>query len=254
MEKYYYLACALPKVSLKSKPEMSFEELKFMLYINFNETDLKKVNIFRNFIDINNLKLLWLNQEIDPRGNLNLAELEDMILIKDFLPDFVFEFIDKYEKKEDRLKHFSFLTSSFFIQVIPEYTGFVNFYFKFERELRLVLSALRAKKLGRDIAYELQFEDLNDDLVAYILAQKDMEYFDPPKEYEVIKNMYKKNIDDPKKLHLDLLEYKFNKIDEYSETSPFTVDQILSYAALLLIVEDFYKLNSEEGNKKVEKL
>lgn len=253
MEKYYYLACSFPKISLKAIPEISFEELKFMLSVNLSESDLKKFNLFRNFIDINNLKLLWLNQEIDPRGNFNVAELEDTILIKDLLPEFVFEFIDKYEKKEDRLKHFSFLTSSFFKEMSFQ-EGFLNFYFNFERETRLVLAALRAKKLNRDITYELQFEDLHDDLVAYILAQKDMENFDPPKEYEILKNIYKKNINDPKKLHLEILEYKFNKIEEYSETNLFTIDQILSYAALLIIVEDYNRLSSEEGNVKVEKL
>jgi hypothetical protein len=254
MEKYYYLACALPKISLKSKPDISFEELKFMLKVNLNKHDLNKINLFRNFIDINNLKLLWLNQEIDPRGNLNVAELEDMILIKEFLPDFVFEYMDRYEKKEDRLRNFSYLITSFFKEVISEDKGFINFYFKFEREMRLIISALRAKKLKRDIAYELQFENFDDEFVAYILAQKDMENFEPPKDYESVRNIYRNNINDPKKLHQDLLEYKFNKIEEYSEKNPFTIDQILSYAALLLIVEDFNKLSIEEGNKKIEKL
>jgi len=254
MGKYYYLACSLPKISLKIKPDIRSEELKFMLYMNLNKNDLKKVNLFKSFIDINNLKLLWLNQEIDTRGNLNTTQLEDVILTKDVLPDFVFEFLDKYEKKEDRLKYFSFLISNFFKKIICNSKGFINYYFKFEREIRLILCALRAKKLRRDIAYELQFEDFYDDLVAYILAQKDMEQFEAPKEYEKVVNIYKKNVNDPKKLHYDLLEYKFNKIEEYSDSKPFTFDQILSYAELLMIVEDFFKLNFEEGSKKVEKI
>lgn len=254
MEKYYYLACALPKISLRAPLDLNFEELKFMLNINLNDEDKQKFKVFRNFIDINNLKLFWLNQEIDSRGNFNLTELEDMILMKDFLPEFVFEFIDRYEKKEDRIKYFSFLISSFFKEMISQFDGFLNFYFKLERETRLILSAFRAKTLKRDIAYEFQFEDLQDNLVAYILAQKDMANFEPPKEFDELKNIYRRNINDPKKLHLDLLEYKFNKIEEYSKNNPFTIDQILSYVALLIIVEDFYKLSSDEGNIKVEKL
>lgn len=254
MNKYYYLGCSLPKISLKSKPEMNFEELKFMLSINLNEKDSAQVRTFQNFIDINNLKLLWSNQEIDPRGSLNLAELEDIILIQDILPQFVFEFMDKYSAKEDRLKYFSFLVSSFFKEAIFESSGFLQFYFKVEREMRLILTALRAKALKRDIGYELQFEDPRDELAAYILAQKDMEHFDPPKEYEPIKNIFKKNADNPKKLHLELLEYQFNKIEEYSSNNPFTIDQILSYAALLIIVENFFRLSSEQGNVKVDKL
>src|SRR3990167_6765166 len=126
MNKYYYLGCALPKISLKSKPEISFEEFKFMLNINLNEKDLEKIRIFQNFIDINNLKLLWQNQEIDPRGSLNLAELEDIILMQDVLPEFVFEFIDRYDSTEDKLKYFSFLLSSYFRMIISEYSGFLQ--------------------------------------------------------------------------------------------------------------------------------
>lgn len=254
MKRYYYLACALPKITLKVKPDINFEEIKFMLYVNLNKADLNKFMLFRRFIDITNLRLLWLNQEIDSRGTLNVAQLEDVILIKDVFPDFVFDFLDKYERKEDRLKYFSFLISSFFKEIIFNSSGFLKFYFKFERDMRLIMTAIRAKKLKRDISYELQFEDLHDDLVAYILAQKDMDSFVPPKKYEKIKNIYKKNVSDPKKLHLALLEYKFNKIEMFSERRPFTIDQILAYTALLMIVEDFYKLNTEMGKEKIEKI
>jgi hypothetical protein len=254
MSKYYYLACALPKISLKTKPEMSFEELVFMLDINLYENDKKKLEILRQFIDINNLRMLWLNEEINNRGNLNKAQLEDVILIKNFFPEFVFDFLDKYEKKEDKIKNFSFLIVSFFNEVIARSSGFLKFYFELERETRLILTALRAKKLSRDISYELQFEDLHDTLVAYILAQKDMESFEPPKKYEKLKNIYKENINDPKNMHLSFLEYKFNKIEKYAQQKPFTIDQILSYVVLLMIVEDFYRLNAEIGKEKIEKL
>lgn len=254
MKKYYYLTCALPKISLKSKPDINFEELQFMLNINLSKSDLNKLTTFKYFIDINNLKRLWSNQEIDSRGNLNTTELEDLVLVKEVLPDYVFEFIDKYEKKEDRLKYFSSLISPFFKEMINDSSGFLNFYFKFEREMRLILTALRAKTLKRDISSELQFEDPDEDLIAYILSQKDMENFEPPEEFEILKNLYKKNINDPKKLHTAILEYEFYRIEKYSEKHPFTVDQILSYAALLIIVENFYKLSSEKGNLKIEKL
>ncbi|HEU63784.1 MAG: hypothetical protein KR126chlam4_00359 [Candidatus Anoxychlamydiales bacterium] len=252
--KYYYLAAALPTISLKAKPDITFEELKFMLKVNLSDSDLEKAKIFKIFIDVTNLRLLWLNKEIDPRGNLNTAELEDAILIKDFFDDFVFDFLDRYEKTEDRLKYFSFLVASFFNNIKSTQKDFLKFYFKFERELRLITTALRAKKLNRDILKELQFEDFTDDFVAYILAQKDQDSFEPPHEYHKVKKIYKKHINDPKKLHLDLLKYKFNQIEIFSEKKPFSIDQILSYAALLIIVEDFYKLSEEIGREKIENL
>ena len=254
MNKYYYLTCALPTISLKAAPEMNFEELIFMLRVNLRKSDLKKVILFQRFIDITNLRLFWINKEIDPRGNLNIAEIEDVILIKDIFPDFVFDFLERYEKREDRLNNFSFLMASFFNDVIFKSRGFIKFYFQFEREMRLVMTALRSEKLKRDLLYELRFEDLRDDFMEYILAQKDMNNFEPPQEYMEVKKIYKKNINNPKKLHIALLEYKFNKINQFAEKKPFTIDQILSYMVLLMIVEDFDKLNAKEGKEKVEKL
>ncbi|NGX35924.1 MAG: hypothetical protein K1000chlam1_00760 [Candidatus Anoxychlamydiales bacterium] len=254
MQKYYYLATALPTISLKAKPDITFEELKFMFKLNLSDTDLKKAILFKRFIDITNLRLLWLNKEIDPRGNLNAAELEDVILIKDVFADFVFDFLDRYEKKEDRLKNFSFLVATFFREVMGSSTGFLQFYFKLEREMRLVLTALRAKKMRIDLLKELQFEDLTDDFVQYILAQKDSDDFDAPAEYSKVKKIYKNNINDPADMHKKLLEFKFNQIETFSEKKPFTIDQILSYATCLMIIEDFNKLNVDVGLEKLEKL
>ena len=254
MQKYYYLATALPSISLKAKPDLSFEELSFMLKVNLSEKDLKKVILFRRFIDITNLRLLWLNKEIDPRGNLNTAQLEDVILIKDVFDDFVFDFLERYEKTEDRLKKFSFLVASFFNEVIFKETGFLQFYFKFEREQRLILTALRAKRLRLDISKELRFEDLSDDFVHYILAQKDADDFDVPSEYKKVKKIYKQNINNPSKMHRELLEYKFYEIEKFSEKKPFTIDQILAYLACLMIIEDFNKLNVDVGIEKLKKV
>ena len=159
MHKYYYLACSLPSISLKTKPDIGFEELKFMLKLNVSRSDLKKIISFTRFIDICNLRCLWMNKDIDQRGNLNIAELEDVILIKDVFPDYVFDFLDRYENKDDRLKYFTFLISSFFKDVISSSRGFLKFYFQLEKEIRLVLTALRARKLGRELLKELQFED-----------------------------------------------------------------------------------------------
>ncbi|MBN2478858.1 MAG: DUF2764 family protein [Parachlamydiales bacterium] len=254
MNKYYYLGSALCKVSLFSKPDISFEEYKNMLEINLSKSDFEKFTLFQRYIDITNLRLLWLNKEIDPRGNFSSNELEELILTKSVFPQFCLEFLEKYENIQDRLKNFSFLIASFFNMAINENTGFIKFYFKFERELRLILTAIRAKKYKKDFLKELQFEDFHDDFVAFILAQKDQETFEIPKEYEDLKNIFKQNEDDPEKLNTALLEYKFNKIENFLEEKPFTIDQILSFAALLIIAEDYNKLNIEEGFKIAENL
>lgn len=254
MEKYFYLGNAFPKITLKTKPDISFEELKLMLEINLSKNDLKKTMKLREYIDITNLRLLWQGFEIDPHGNLNIHELEDAILTKSDLPEFVFDFLDRFENKTDRLKYFSFLLVNFFKSVITKNDNFFNFYFNLERNTRLVMTAFRAKKLKKDISFELQFEDFTDDLVAYIIAAKDQDTFEPPKEYNEIKNIYLKNINDPKKMLIDLLEYKFKVIEEFSSKRPFTIDEVLAYLTNFMITEDFNKLNEDVGKEIIEKL
>ncbi len=253
MNKYYFIGSALPTLSLKVKPEMSFHELQRIFAINLSVVDMQKNTAFKRYIDITNLRLLWESKEIDPRGILNAKELEDALLIKDIFDDYVFDYLDKYESVEERLKNFNFLKVKYFEKMMRK-KGFLKKYFTFERDYRLILTALRSKTLKRDVVKEVQYEDLQDDLVEYILVQKDLEDFEPPKEYQEIKDIYKNNIDDPHKLNEKLLEYRFKKISEIMEEKPFSIDQLLAYSALLIIVEDLNMLNKDIGKNIIDNI
>jgi len=255
MEKYYYfLACSLPNISISQKPDLTFEELKNMIYLNFQEDDLRCFELFLKFIDLNNFRLFWQNKEIDPRGSLSVSDLEDYTLSKYGIFDFVSDFLEMYETVEERLRNFTFLLVKFFDKVFQEQKGFLHKYFKLEKLIRLNLTALRSKKIKKDIVYELKFEDLSDEYVVYILTQKDQDNFEPTKEFEEIKNIYLNNIDDPKKMNLELLKFKYDKMIDFFEEKPFTKDQIIAYAILLYMIENYYKLDIEEGIKIAQNL
>jgi hypothetical protein len=141
------------------------------------------------------------------------------------------------------------LLAWFFNHEIPKRKGFLRAYLTFEREWRLVLLALRAKQLGRDVAKELQFEDPTDPLVAHILAQKDSETYDPPLEYVELKELIASCYADPWAEHRAFAEYRFRKIDEIAEKGElFAIDQVLRYMAQLMIIEDIDALDSSRGN------
>jgi hypothetical protein len=254
MFKYYFVITALPKLSLNQRLDLTFDEVMRLFELNLSKNDLDKIISFRRFIDILNLKKIWQNKDIDIRGNLNKNELNDQLLIQDLLYDFVFEYMQKYDSNENRLKKFSFLTSNFFNKIINESTGFLKNYFSFIRSYRLILTALRCKTLNRDIALELQFEDPFDDLTMYLLAQKDMDDLIVPIEFEDLKKIYLKNKNDVKKLHLSLLEYKLNKIDDLLDKNPFTIDEILAYFTKFLIIQDYQNLSLDKGKEKLEQI
>lgn len=247
MGNYYFLAVSLPPLVIRGHPELPFEELRPRLEVNLNREDLKKAQVLLQFNDICNIRSLLMEEPIDPRGNLSEKELDEAMLVHGVLPPYVFEFLEQFDNVNERIKNFTGLVARFFSYEIARQTGFLKRYFIFEREWRLVLAALRAKHLGRDIARELQFEDFDDPLVAQILAQKDAAQYDPPQEYEELKEMILSCSGDPWQEHKAFMEYRFRKIEEMVEGTSFSIDRILAYMAQLMIVESWNEMDEERG-------
>ena len=247
MSNYYYLATTLPPLEFPIVPDISFELLKESLSLNLSEKDLKKVEVLRLFVDINNIRPLLLEEEIDSRGNLSEKDLDEALLVQDFLPEFVFDFLDKYDTLPEKLKHFSELLSNFFAEEIQKQKGFLKEYLTFEREWRLVILALRAKITNRDVVKDLQFEDFNDPIVSQILAQKDAEQYDPPVEYKELKEKFLACGTDPWQQNKMLSEYRFSRIEEMVDKGQFSIEAILAYLAQLMIVEYWNELDEERG-------
>lgn len=251
MTQYYFIVTALPPLSLKVVPEMTFKEFRDFVAMNLTAQDSSQFHLLLEPIDLYNIKALWLGLPIDDRGTMSAKELEEALLVRDMLPFYLSDFLDEYETIQDRLHYFPSLYASMYRQ---EAEGFMAKYYAFEREVRLILTALRAKKAGRDIVRELQFEDPQDPFIAQILAQKDAPEFSPPMEYEDLKDLFVENSSDPRKLSEALLKYRFEKIGEWEENEHFTLDRILAYAARLLILESAMQLDQEKASIAVEEL
>lgn len=252
MANYYFLITSFPPLSLDEKPELSFKEIKDLLVLNLTAKDLHKVEKLLRPIDLYNIRALWLGMPIDDRGNINAKDLEEELLVQEGLPSYLVEFLERYESPRDRLRYFSSLYASLYRQ--ENLSGFLLKYYQFERELRLILTALRAKRGGRDLARELQFEDPTDPLVADILAQKEASDYTPPREYEDLKTLFVDNSSDPRKLQRALLQYRFDQIEEMEENQDFSIDRVLAYVAKLLIVESWVELDREKGKIAVDQL
>ena len=252
MTEYYFIGAALPPLASGVKPELSFKEFHEMLVANLTASDLKKVDDLLWTIDLANIRAFWLGQPLDERGTYSPKELEEALLVRESFPPYLNDFLDRYESIADRLRYFPSLYTSMYKDLeTKSKSGFLHYYYTLEREIRLVWTALRAKKTGRDIVRELQFEDPVDPFVMAILAQKDSADYTPPPEYEELKTLFLENINEPKKLHLALLEYRFKKLEQYE---PFSMDRILSYMVQLMIVESWEALDQELGNTIVEDL
>lgn len=253
MANYYFLITAFPPLTLGIKPELSFKELKELLLLNLTPADLRKVAKLLRPIDLYNIRALWLGQPLDDRGNWNGKDLEEALLVREALPLYLVDFLERYEATSDRLRYFSSLFASLYREEQPKLKGFLLKYYQFERELRLILAALRAKESGRDIVRELQFEDPTDPLVADILAQKDAADYTPARDFEDLKNLFVDNSSDPQKLNRAILQYRFNKIEEMEEAQDFGIDRVLAYVARLILVESVAELDKQKGIEQLSK-
>jgi hypothetical protein len=251
MANYYFLISAFPPLTIGPKPELSFKELRDLLLLNLTTDDLLKVEELLRPVDLYNVRAFWLGAPLDDRGNLKAKDLEEELLVREGLPEFLVEYLEKYESTEDRLRYFSSLSASLYRDLKPTLKGFLLKYYQFQRELRLVLVGLRAKQAGRDLVRELQFEDPADPVVAEILAQKDAIDFMPPRDYEDLKTIFIENSSDPLKLNRAVLEFEFDAIEGMEDAQDFGIDRVLAYIARLMLAESFADLNKEKGMEQL---
>ena len=255
MDKYYFLTCSLPPLFFGQKPDLFYEELKDLLQWSLTEKDKMVLTSLKCYVDLKNLKAVWLDKEIDHRGNLDEKRLKQALLTEDHFPDYVFEYIRNNPDDLNKVKNFNYLLATFFRNEIHNnQNNFVKNYFLLERDIRFVFTALRAKEIKKNIEQEFYVEDTQEILVEQILSQKDQNSYRPPIEYEELFDIYEKNKDSPLRLQREYLKYRFNKNLEIGEQNPFTIEQILGYLVNLVLVEDFYNLNKEKGKTLIDSL
>lgn len=258
MTEYYFLASLLPPLEIGHMPALGFPELKELLQNNLTDADQMRVRQFLRLIDLENLRSYWAGEPLDSRGNVSSEEEMEQALLNvqwpvgEEFPFFLQDYLEKYHSNEDRLAHFALLMSQYFAYCLDEYEGFLRDYFAFQREMRLVLLGFRAKKLGKDVAVELQYEESTDPIVAQILAQKDAKVYEPPFEYKELKPIFEEFEDKPLDLHKVLYEYQFNHIIELWGGDIFTINRILNYMARLILCERWLGLDVQKGIEVID--
>lgn len=251
---YTFLATLLPPLRIGDAPDMPFKEVEFFLAQNLSREDLAKVTVIRRYYDIQNLRALWLEEPLDAHGNYDENQLEEAMLTGEGFPRYIYRFLEQHEAVEERLKFFPELERAYFVEEGKHATGLLREYLKMERELRLVATGFRAKRMKRDLAAELQFEDPDDDLVGQIMAFRDAEYFEPPPGYSDLKRIFEHHRDDPLGLHQALCQYRFDSVEEMVGVRTMSIDYILAYVVQLILVEKWLELDQQKGQTIVDRI
>ncbi len=254
MARYFYLITSLEPIEIGKKPDLSIESLDYILKSNLSSQDYEKAVQVRSYFDLENIHSFWSGFPLRDEGNFDEAMLEEALLTRSGLPFYVYDYMDKYEGKEERLKYFSQLMSAYFKEEIKRSTGFMNKLLKLERDIRFVLAALRAKTLGRDPTVEFQFEDPHDPLIADILAQKDAKNYEPPEQYHDLRSLYDIHREKPLELQKALLEYRYNKTSEMIGLKVFTLEHVLVYIFQWILAQQWIRLDQDKGKEIINSI
>lgn len=253
MSKYYFVGSYLPELKIGMPLEISFDDFDRLLRMNLSEHDYEKTKIIRRLWDIENLRSYWKKEPLDPRGNLDEKDIEEALLDGEGVPSYVRHFLDRHESDEQRLQFFPELISAYFREESKNASGFLKQILLFQRELLLTLVAFRAKKIGRSMALELQYEDPEDPFILELMAYKDAPAFEPPEKHENLKSIFEEHSEAPLEFHKALGEYTFDMIDQMVGLQLFTVDRILGYLVQLVLAEKWLELDKAKGTEIVDR-
>ncbi|GAB4237975.1 MAG: hypothetical protein Tsb0021_17750 [Chlamydiales bacterium] len=253
MGQYYYFATSLPVIRIGEPVELSFQDFITLAKQNLSASDEQMLQRVRTYYDIRNIRALWKEEDFERYGNLDRLSLEEALISRIGLPEYVYNFLELYDSSQRCLDHFPQLISWYFHEESQK-NGFLEQYLNFERELRLILATFRAKKLGRDVVAELQYEPPSDEIVAQIIAQKDAKSYEPPYRYSDLKPIFDKYSDQPLDLHLALNEYRFHKISDMIGVDMFSEERILSYMVRLIIAEKWQELDQQKGIQIIDQI
>jgi hypothetical protein len=250
--RYYYVVNAFPPLQLGKKPDISYEEAREILLINISTRDMRALIDFQRLIDLRNVRALWLQEPLDLRGNFSEKELEEALLVGEGIPSFLVDFLQRYDVPEDRLRYIPSLFASLYSE--HHLQGFNRAFYRLERQIRLVLTALRAKTSDRSLLSELQFEDARDPFIAELLAGTESKEFLVPQEYEALKVAFLENRNKPKELYYAVLAFRMKRLQELETEQWFGIDQVLRYLAQLILVEDWAVLDEKRGRLALEQV
>lgn len=244
---YYYTTSALPDINFENDLEISWSQLIQVLELNLSKRHLDDLFNLRLLYDIENLRHYFMNEDFNGYGNHSRNSLKESIASYQNLPSYIFDFLGKYQKIEQRIENFDLLFSQYFQNIPESSSSFLNRYGQFEYTFRLTCSALRAKQFKHDYLKVFRYEDIADPIVFELVAQKDSNEIEPPLGFEPLASLFMSYRDNPFELQKNLLEWKLERVSEIFEENPFGIDKVFAYVVKYIIIDQWRSMSPKQG-------
>jgi hypothetical protein len=256
--KYYYLVAGLQDITLDMH-KLSMGQLEFRqeLQQELHPDDYKLVKIL--FYPVDNINLINLlsknNKEFDPLGNFSLAQLEENIKEPEGeLPVYMNRFIEAKKNHEQIIPIMSpenEITALFYNYTETLESDFLKNWFKFNRHLRDLLTAIICRKY--DIPFENQIFGTGD--VADAIRKSNARDFGLSTEIEWLEdllNIAKNDNVQEREKAVDQLRWKY--LDDVTFFEYFTIDRILAFMIKLGMVQRWLAIDREHGMQMFKQL
>ena len=249
-----YLYSSLTDIKFSSINKISVQDFYKLLDLNCTKDDKDQISSLRRKIDVKNILSIYSGVSFDPKGNFIESGLRVALSNLEYLPDYVFDFLEEHPDDEELKKHFPKLYADFFANEIAR-GSLCSEFLLFEKHLNLLLFGLNCKKKNIKIESFLQYEDLSDPVVEYVLLQsKNSGPFIFPYEYKDLEKKINDAGVDPMNQYNAIASYKFDYYKAIVDDNKKLLRSICAYMMCLWIIEEKTSLNEKVGREVLKEL
>lgn len=240
---------SLPPLEFGSKPDITSWQLRELFEDNLSQSALKQIHILQFWIDLANIQaVLYKTDAFDTRSVFSKELLSSFMKESEGLPAYVYDFFSEFTTDEERRRNFASLIAAYFREERKKAKGFVRKFLDFEHAVRVLITGFRAKRLGRDVVRELQFEDPIDPYVETVLMQKNSSgSFVFPLEFAELETKLEDAGRDPTLQYEALMQFRFDYYSEHIHSHPLEISSLAANMMRLWILEDYFALKVDEG-------
>lgn len=251
---YYCLVAGLPDIIIEgNKPGETSHEFKNELAEQLHTSDYKLAELLYLNYDNKNLLNLLLKQENQfiTIGNYSEEYLEEQIKEPTNIVDYMKQLIFNIKNETSRNLNLSSeneLQSLYYEYVLQVKNDFLEQWFKFDRDIKNILTAVNCRKYGYDTEKQLiPVRHKNEVYETLIKSSPKPDLLTDEVPYvEKILQIAESEMDiSEKEKALDNIKWKF--LDELTFFNYFTIEKILSFVIKLNIVERWIELDNETG-------
>ncbi len=258
---YYCLVAGLPDIIIDgNKLQETSLEFKNEIAAQLHPSDYKLVEMLYLSYDNSNLLHLLLKQskKFITQGNYTKDYLEEQIKeptdIAEYMKQLIYKFISETPDDSD-LNIENELQSYYYQHVLRVNNKFLNQWFKFDMNVKNILTSINSRKYGYDVEKQLISVNTDNDVYEILLkgsAKADLLADEVPFADKIIQIAESEMAIIDKEKAIDNIKWEF--LDENTFFDYFSIEKILSFVIKLSIAERWLKLDNEAGKALFERL